>query len=392
MEPLKGIRVVETSTLLPAAFCSQLMAQLGADVIRVERTRPEEEFARANPPLFDCVNWNKRSLALNLRAPQGREALYRVVRTADVFIEAFRPEVKHRLGVDYETLRQHNPRLVYCSLSGFGSGGPYERRPGHDSTYLAVTGYLACTGDAESGPAQTVGIPVADMTGAHCALSAILSALLQRGRTGEGVWLDVALADAVLSVLTPRFGEYFGRGRPPANTFGIRAGMGVFRTADGHYISLGAVEDKFWASLCRALGREDLASGPDWATYPSRNARNLEANRLLAGEVARWQRDDLLRVMAQQDVPCEPVATLDAVWQDPHFRQRPGLLRSDPTRSPRVRIGFPVPAYAPATPDPPVPEPAPALGQHSDEILTEAGLTAGEIAALRAAEIVAGGA
>ncbi len=261
---LRGLRILDLSRLLPGPYCTFLLAQWGAEVIKVEsplagdhlRLAPED---MGFGPVFDSLNAGKLSLALNFRAARGRELLLQLVQDADVFLEQFRPGAAERWGLGYQALRALNPRLVYCSLSGYGQDGPYRDRAGHDLNYLTVGGLLALNradGEAPHIPST----PIADMAGGMLAALSILAALLGRERTGEGAYLDVALTDAAISWVEPFAAAVAVN---PAMNTRLPLGGGlpcynVYATADDKFFTLAALEPHFWAAFCKAIGRDDF--------------------------------------------------------------------------------------------------------------------------------------
>ncbi len=372
--PLQGIRVVDLSRLLPGPYLTQLLADLGAEVIKVE-TPLIGDYARMAPPetglagLYAAVNGGKKSLAVNHRKPEGREILYRLVAAADVFVEGFRPGAVKRWGLDYETLREINPRLVYLSLSGYGQSGPYRDRAGHDLNYQAIGGSLGLNGLA-GGPPVPPSIPLADLGGATFAAIAVLAALLGRERTGEGAYLDMALADAVVAWMGPLAGgPFFAEGiRPERGKMPLAGGLpcfNVYETADGKYVSLAPVEPHLWGNFCRSVGREA------WQT------RQWDAS--LIPEVAALFRErtlaEWLTFADQADVCLEAVLDYEETLRHPQIRHRGLVLEDDEGRPAGIASPFPFLPSRQRTP-------APALGQHSAEILRGLGYDEETIAAL----------
>ena len=272
--PLAGLTVLDLSRLLPGGFCSLLLADFGADVIKVEDTGVGD-YIRWSPPYYDgaadtaksalflSLNRGKRSIRLNLKTDGGREALLRLARDADVLLESFRPAVLDRLGVGYERLRQENPGLVYCAISGYGQDGPNRDRSGHDMNYLGLNGLLGLTGEADGPPVQAAA-QIADLGGgALMAAVGILVALRERERSGEGQFVDCSMFDGALSWLAMLAAEAFATGRAPGRgELGLAGRYNCYRPyecADG-YVTLGALEPKFWQAWCDGVGRPDLAA------------------------------------------------------------------------------------------------------------------------------------
>src|ERR671929_195422 len=258
--PLEGIRVLDLSRLLPGGFCSLLLADFGADVVKVEDTGMGD-YVRADEPAFQALNRGKRSIRIDLKHPEGRDVFLRLARDADVVLESFRPGVMDRLGVGYARLREENPRLVYCAITGHGQDGPFAARAGHDMNYLARVGLLDLTGEPDGPPIQAAG-QIADLGGgALMAAFGILAALRERERSGEGQLVDVSMADGALSWLALVAAKYLADGQVPKRGSIELAGRLVcyrpYACKDG-WVTLGALEPKFWQAWCRGVGREDL--------------------------------------------------------------------------------------------------------------------------------------
>jgi alpha-methylacyl-CoA racemase len=373
--PLAGIRVLDLSRLLPGPYCTLLLADLGAEVIKIE-TLLVGDYARtiadfAGQALFEAVNRNKKSVAINYRNPRGKEILLQLAQTSDVMIETFRPGAVKRWGIDYEAMAQVNPRIVYCSLSGYGQAGPYTHRAGHDLNYLAISGLLALNGTA-GGPPIPPGVQIADLSGGMLAAIAILATLVGRPSTGRGAFLDVAMIDAVASWAAPMAGVIqatSANGQDPRGRMPLSGGLpcyNVYETADGKFISLGALEPHFWTSFCNAIQRSDLF------------ARQFDTTAIdeLTQLFRQRTREEWLERLREADACVEPVKELDETLRDPHLRQR-GLVTEQNTFSSPFRLA--------AQPDP---APAPALGQHTAEVLKRLGLSDQEIQELDAAGII----
>ena len=357
---LSGILVLDLTRLAPGPFASQIMAQLGAEVIKIEepeRGDPLRGLAAKSAdgiqPMFAMLNRNKKSVALNLKTAAGRQAALQLAAKADVLLEGFRPGVMERLGLSYDSLAQTNPGLVYVSISGYGQSGPYRSRAGHDLNYLALGAFTALTGGAE-GPPGMSGVPVADMVAGLWGVLGTLAALWQRTRTGRGQHVDVGMLDSVVSLLALPLAEQLARGRPPkwGETFltGGRAYYNVYQTLDGGYMTLAAIEAPFWRAFCQAVGR------PEWV-----ERRDDPDPSGLVGEVAALFREQPTRywtdLFAEHDCCCEPVLDLEALAAHPQVVAR-GLLMDGYLASPITRQALP-------------PETAPSLGEHTAQILAE---------------------
>jgi crotonobetainyl-CoA:carnitine CoA-transferase CaiB-like acyl-CoA transferase len=371
---LAGLRVLDLTRLLPGGFCSLLLADLGADVIKVEDTGAGDYLRWAAPhvegaepsaagAMFLALNRGKRSIRVDLKADGGPEVLLRLARSADVLLESFRPGVMDRLGVGYARLREENPRLVYCAITGYGQDGPFAARAGHDLNYLARVGVLAQADEPAPPAAQ-----IADIGGgALMAAFGILAALRERDRSGEGQLVDVSMADGALSWLAMPSAAYLASGTVPADLTGGLVCYRTYRCADG-WVALGALEPKFWRAWCLGVGREDLVD------------RQFEdAHREVEAVFAARTRDEWAAFGEQHDCCLEPVLGLDEALESELVRAR-GMVVDG-------MLGTPVKlSRTPAEPA----RGGPALGADTRAVLREAGYGAEEVAALEAAGAVAG--
>lgn len=323
--PLAGITVIDFSELLPGPFFTQSLAELGARVIKIERPPGGDNARHMGPGIFEAVNRGKRSLLADLKDEAQRAEVRALVATADVVVESYRPGVMARLGLDAASLRAEFPRLVYVSLSGYGQHGPWADLPGHDINYLAAAGVLAVSGIPNGGPAQSFGLPVADLCGAMYALSSTLAALLQRTHTGQGQHLDVALADCALHWMNPRLGAYREAGaldlEAQREATLLKPAYGAFPCRDGRHVSIAALEDHFWARLCGVL---DLGAfgGEAYRSYPARQSEAAAINGRIAAVLADRDADEAFALLRQHDVPAAPVVPPSGVAGVPQFAQR----------------------------------------------------------------------
>jgi crotonobetainyl-CoA:carnitine CoA-transferase CaiB-like acyl-CoA transferase len=391
---LEGVRVLELAHLIAGPICGMYLADMGADVIKVEsREWPDASrtvygVARAGEGILHLtVNRNKRALCLDLGKPLGRETFYRVVKTADVVLEAYRNGVAEKLGIDYATLRPVNPRLIYCSVSAFGPKGPWRSKPGLDALAQAVGGLMAVTGETDGGPAL-VGAPVADTIGGLLAVQGILTALIARGRTGEGQRVDVSLLDGVLLSHLARLSVFHETGVPIG-----RYGSGhpnlvpyqAFRARDG-WIFLAVWKDDTWRPFCDAAGRPELADDPRFAARADRVANRKELTALLEIAIAGRTVEEWMAALEPIDVLCAPINDYAQLVRHPAVQAAGMIVEQEHPRAGRLTT-MATAVKLEKTPGT-IRTGAPALGEHSREILAEAGLAAAELDALAAERII----
>ena len=393
MRPLEGIKILDLTRLLPGPYGTMLLGDLGAEVIKIEE--PERgDYARWNPPQINRVgsrhlllNRNKKSLTLNLKAPEGKAVLRRMVEQgADVLIEQFRPGVMERLGVGYKDLEKVNPRIIYCSLTGYGQDGPYRDLAGHDLNYIGIAGVLGLTGQKGGSPVIP-GIQIGDLIGGGLyAVIGILSALMARQKTGRGQYVDISMLDGVVSLLPDSAALYFAEGKAPrAGERRLGGGLPqyqVYQTQDGKYLAVGALEEKFWANLSRLIGR------PEWAEKIPRELepRCEEIQKEMARLFKTKTQKEWLDLLMHEDTCVTAVQSLDEVFADPQVRSRQMLVETTHPKAGRVRqIGVPIKFSE--TPGE-IRMPAPEIGEHTEEILGELGFAQEEIDRLRKMSVI----
>jgi CoA:oxalate CoA-transferase len=381
---LGGIKVVDLSEQVPGPYATRLLAGLGADVVKVERPDAGDRL-RHRPAMFDAENRGKRDLSVDLKSPAGRDALLRVIAAADVLVETYRPGVMDRLGLGFDAVRAVQPRIIYLSISGYGATGPYRDLPGHDFQYLSYAGAIPPPKPAFAADYVPTTLPVADMGAAVYSVLAVVLALREKLADPSGFagrHLDMAMADCTLAMMEPRIAEALTE--PTSADALVRPGYGIYLTADGRYVSIGALEDHFWARLVRALELGEL-SGAEFAGYQQRRRHIGQIERTLRERVARFDRAALIDLLIRHDVPVAPVNDLHEPVRDPHFRARRMVYDVPGERLPRV-AEWPAAfgAFASAAPLAPTPR----IGQHSRAVLAEHGLADAEIAALIEAGVV----
>lgn len=385
---LDGLKVLDLTRLLPGAFATQILADMGADVVKIEQpgtgdyNRSFAPIAKEESGSFLLLNRNKRSVTLNLKAEEGKDILRALVGEADILIEGFRPGVMDRLGLSYESLRAINPGLIYCAISGYGQTGPWKLRPGHDLNYLAEAGALQLFGKAGEGPIVP-GMSIADVGGGSLmATTGILAALWSRARTGLGQLVDISMHDGAISWLALHGAEtLFANIEPKGGErpfLGQAACYNVYECADGGHVALGIIEEHFWERFCRAFGMPELAS----RQWPE----GEEAEAQKAALQARFRtkaRDEWLAELGPVDIPFGPVLGIGEALASEHAKAREMLLDVDHPVEGRVpQLGFPIKlSRTPAA----IRRAPPLLGEHTREALAALGYDEGRIDALRRA-------
>jgi crotonobetainyl-CoA:carnitine CoA-transferase CaiB-like acyl-CoA transferase len=384
--PLEGVTILDLTRLLPGGYCTLLLADLGADVVKVEEPG-RGDYMRWTPPIVGgqsaahrAINRGKRSLALNLKAAPGVALLRRLARAADVLVESYRPGVLDRLGIGYEAMAAENPGLVHCAITGYGQDGPYRNRAGHDINYIGYGGILSMTGHPAGDPVLP-GAQIGDLGGGGMmAALGILAALLERQATGRGRFVDVSMLDGVVSWLSVHAGAYLATGEPPAPgsapLTGALACYRVYRAGDGRHLTVGALEPQFWRALCEALGVADMA---DWQFGPPEVQAEMAA-RLQAVFLQR-ERDEWLEILG--DTPCVgPVNDVAEALRDPQVQHRGMVAEVD-----GIAVGPASPLKFGGMPGSAL-RAAPGLGEHTAEVLASVGVGTDELSELRAQGVI----
>jgi formyl-CoA transferase len=388
--PLSRFKVLDLTHARAGPTAVRHLADWGAEVIKIERPadRDREDLLGARHGFdFQNLHRNKRSLTLDLKTEEGKAIFFRLAESADVIAENMRATVKHRLGIDYESVRKVNPRIVYGSISGFGQDGPYGNRAGVDQIAQGMGGLMSITGLPGQGPVR-VGVPIADLTAGGFLAQGILIALLEREITGEGRWVHTSLLEAQIAMLDFQATRWLMKGEvaPQAgNDHPTGIPTGLFPTADGQ-INIAAAGAGIWARFCSAVAAEQLLSDPRFATAEARSRNRHQLNALIADYTKTRQSEELIAALNEAGVPCGPVNTIDKVFADPQVRhlgiaapiEHPSLgsitLVAQPTNISGISKELRTPA--------------PELGQHTSEVLGELGYDETTIAALRAKRIV----
>ena len=384
---LAKLRILDLTRVRAGPTCVRQFADFGADVIKIENTAPEDMGGPREGPDFQNLHRNKRSLTLDLKSAEGKEIFFRLVKTADVVVENYRPDVKHRLGIDYESLRKVNKRVILASISGFGQDGPYEQRPGFDQIAQGLSGIMSVTGNPGEGPMR-VGCAVADVGAGLLATIGIMTALLEREQSGEGQWVQSNLLQAAIQLLDFQAARYAMSGEVPqqvGNDHPTSMPTSAYKTADG-YMNVAASGTKMWQRVCEALDRKDLFEHPDFKAAEdrakNRKALNAELNKGFAKKTsAEW-----VDILNAAGVPCGPIYSMDQVFADPQVKH---LGVAAPVKHPTlgtlhiinqpVKLSRTPAALATATPE---------RGEHTDEVLREAGYTDAQVAAFKTKKVV----
>ena len=391
---LSGMVVLDLSQILAGPMCTMVLADMGADVIKIEKPNGGDDFRHMGPPFikgwsaaFLAVNRNKRSLVLDLRGEEGRAVFKRLLTRADVVVENFRPGVMERLGLGYPELAKLKPNLVYCAISGFGSNGPYRDRGGFDLVAQGMSGLMSVTGYPGSPPVKP-GVPIADVSAGLLAANGVLCAYIHAQRTGQGQVVDTSLLEAGITYTLLESAVYFFDGEIPGplgSAHRLTAPYQAFRSKDG-YINIGAATQPIWERFCRAIGREELIADPRFTATGDRKAREGELAGLLSETLCRETTGHWLELLAEAGVVAGPIYNMEQVYQDPQVQARQMQVDlEDPELGTLHNIGIPVKLSA--TPGR-IRHRAPGLGEHSVELLKEGGFSGEEVEELVRAGVV----
>jgi len=387
--PLQGVRVLDMTWALAGPFCTMLLSDLGAEVIKVENpdegdpSRKNFPFVKGVSSYFLSVNRGKRSITVNLRHPKGKEIILGLARKSDVLVENFRPGVMDRLGLGYAALREVNPRIIYAACSGFGQTSPYANRPAYDVIVQGMGGTLSITGEAGGGPAR-VGFSIGDIGGGVFTALGILSALHERERSGEGQMVDVSMLDCQMAFLENAFARYFATGEVPeriGTRHPVLTPFQAYPTRDG-YLVVAAARDPFWQKFCKVIQREDLVTDPRFKDNPIRTKNHKELEKEVSQALKSKLTAEWVDLMIQEDIPCGPMTRVDELAHDPHTAAREMIAEVKHSKAGNLKV-VNSPIKLSRTPVK-LEKANPELGENTEEILTGLlGYSREEVAGLR---------
>ena len=397
MQALDGVRVLDLTRALAGPYCTMMLGDYGADVIKIELPGVGDDTRGWAPPFigdqsayFLTVNRNKRSITLNLRHPSGQKIFLEMAGGADVVVENFTPGVVDRLGIDYRSVKALNPRIVYCSISGFGQTGPYRAKSAYDQIMQGIGGIMALTGEPDRPPVKT-GIAVTDIGAGMLAAYAVLAALLYRERdgSGEGQYIDVSMLDLQVAWLTYMAGSYFATGKDPQKVGAAHPNLvpyQAFMCQEGEYINIAVGSERLWDRFCKAMGREDLFEHPDYARNGDRVRNRSKLVPLLQEEFLKKPVAEWVAQLEEGGVPCGPINQLSNVFADPQVLSREMLLEiPHPTLGKIKQAGIPIKfSRTPGS----IGRHPPLLGEQSGEILAELGYTDEDVGRFRDEEVI----
>ncbi|MBI4288022.1 MAG: CoA transferase [Chloroflexi bacterium] len=393
-QPLNGIRVLDLSQVVGGPYCAQLLGDMGAEVIKIEPLEGDTSrqfgppFQGGESTVFLGVNRNKRGMAVDLARPEGQRIFLQIARDADVVVESFKVGATKKLNIDYASVKKINPRIIYCSFSAFGSSGPYAHRPGIDPQCQAMSGLVGITGLPGLPPIKA-GAPIVDTAAGSMGAQGVLLAIISRGQTGRGQQVEITLVDVCISLQASLATRYFATGKNPEK-LGTETHFSVpskfFETRDGKYISISAVNDRFWHKLCDLLDLKHLKNDPRFSSNPGRVENRWHLAPILDERFKTRDFDDWARLMAEAGVPHAPIYSYEQAFSDPQVVHNRIIIGMEhPTAGDIKVVGAPIKlSDTPAT----FRRPPPLLGQHTREILMELGYGDVEVAALKEKKVI----
>ncbi len=391
---LEGIKVLDLSRALAGPYCTMMLADMGAEVIKLEMPGRGDDSRSWGPPFvegesayFMSINRNKKSITLNMKSDKSTEIIHKLIKQSDVLVENFRPGAMERLGLGYERVKEMNPRIIYCSISGFGQDGPYRMLPGFDQVLQGMGGLMSITGEL-GGPPIKVGVAIADISGGMFASNGILVALYNREKTGKGQMVDVSLLDSQVAWLTYRAGAYFASGevpQPMGSGHPVIVPYQAFKAKDV-FINIAVGNDQLWERFCKAVGLENVMNDPKFATNAKRVENREEIVKIISDLIVTKDGEEWLKIITDAGVPCGPIYTVDKVFADPQVLHREMVKELDHPKAGKVKVtGIPIklsdtPGEVETAP--------PVLGQHTQEILAELGYSDKDLEKLKQEKVI----
>ncbi|NOQ87119.1 MAG: CoA transferase [Deltaproteobacteria bacterium] len=391
---LEGIKVLDLSRALAGPYCTMMLADMGAEVIKIEMPGRGDDSRSWGPPFvegesayFMSINRNKKSITLNMKSDKSTEIVHKLIKQSDVLVENFRPGAMERLGLGYEQVKAMNPRIIYCSISGFGQDGPYRMLPGFDQVLQGMGGLMSITGEL-GGPPIKVGVAIADISGGMFASNGILVALYNREKTGKGQMVDVSLLDSQVAWLTYRAGAYFASGevpQPMGSGHPVIVPYQAFKAKDV-FINIAVGNDQLWERFCKAVSLENVMNDPKFATNAKRVENREEIVKIISDLIVTKDGEEWLKILTDAGIPCGPIYTVDKVFADPQVLHREMVKELDHPKAGKVKVtGIPIklsdtPGEVETAP--------PVLGQHTQEVLTELGYNDKDLEKLKQEKVI----